>query len=152
MKLHKLGIISWCLFSVLLISAAVLNWSCSNPTPSSSTPVASIVVTNNSSYAVTMGMDGGTAVLIAVGGSNTFTTGSAGSHTFSATSPQDQYVCGNTGTVCAQSCPGTTASHSSSSLSLNQQYTINVADTLVTPGCHSYPTSPSQYCIGWNAP
>jgi hypothetical protein len=123
MKLCAGRIFSLSRFSAFLIVVAFFTWSCGGgPT---STQVASILVTNKSSYPATMEMDGGTAVAIsASGGSHTFTTGIVGTHSFSATSSAAQTVIGTT------TCPGNVASCTSySSFVLNQQYVININNT-----------------------
>ena len=134
MRHRVIGFFSLGLFLTFLSAIAVVTCSC-DQTPSSPpgggstpTPSTSIVVTNNTSYAVSMGMDGASLVSIPIsGGSYTFKSALAGTHTFAGTSTYNFLVNGTS------YCRGVTASCVSSSLSLSQNYAIvitaNTSDT-----------------------
>ncbi len=150
MKQRSIEILSVGSFLTFMAVIGAATCSC-DQTPSSppgagstSTPSASIVVTNNTAYPVSMGMDGGTLVSVPVsGGSHIFKATTAGVHTFAGTSTYDYRVNGT------DYCRGVTTSCSSSSLSLNNDYSIVITATTTYVFCYGvwdYAPGPDWSC------
>jgi hypothetical protein len=96
--------------------------------------VASILLSNNSSYALSMKMDAGTYVAIAAAATYTFNSPANGTHVFTLAGLSGVHVYFANLSSC--SAPGTPVSNTTSSLSTGNQYSINVVagNQCGTPG------------------